>query len=282
MKITEYPSAKSLLDDNIFIVDGTTSGTKKIPVADAILSAMHLISPENHRRIFRGKCLGNTITPEQLAAIRSGTFEDLWLGDYWVNSASPTVYRIVDFDYYYGKGDQKLAKHHLVVMPDSNIKVGKMNETATTAGGYAGSGMVTGNFYGGDAYIDRVFSEESFITYREYFTNGVSDTGYPNSGDWYTSGKFNIPNEIMIFGCHIFAAGSDGSIDVNRYTVSNSQLALFNVCPKYIAPPGDTGAGYWLRDIANKSRFAFVSQQGEASYGNANSSKGIRPYFLIG
>ena len=36
-----------------------------------------------HRQIYRGKSLGNAPTTAQLAAIRAGTYDDIYLGDYW-------------------------------------------------------------------------------------------------------------------------------------------------------------------------------------------------------
>ena len=39
-----------------------------------------------HNSYYRGKNLGSNITEAQSAAIRAGTFEDLYLGDYWQRS----------------------------------------------------------------------------------------------------------------------------------------------------------------------------------------------------
>ncbi len=41
------------------------------------------VSSGYHNSHFRGKNLGTSITTEQLAAIKSGTYEDLFVGDYW-------------------------------------------------------------------------------------------------------------------------------------------------------------------------------------------------------
>ena len=72
---------------------------------------------EEHRTEVRYKNLGTEITEAQLEAIRSGTFDDLYVGDYWVLDGK--VQRIVDIDYYYGKaGTGAETTHHLVVLPD--------------------------------------------------------------------------------------------------------------------------------------------------------------------
>ncbi len=52
-----------------------------------------------HNSIYRGQNLGSTFTEEQQAAIRAGTFDDMWLGDYWrINGRS---WAIGGFDYYW-------------------------------------------------------------------------------------------------------------------------------------------------------------------------------------
>lgn len=71
-----------------------------------------------HNGCFRGKFLGNTVTAEQLNAIYTGTFNDIYVGDYWtVNSVN---WRVADIDYYYGTGG-KTQEHHLILMPDTNL-----------------------------------------------------------------------------------------------------------------------------------------------------------------
>ena len=50
-------------------------------------SLLNMILPNNagsHNGVFRGNNLGTSITREQSNAIKSGTFEDIFIGDYWV------------------------------------------------------------------------------------------------------------------------------------------------------------------------------------------------------
>ena len=49
------------------------------------LNAVLTASAAAHNGIFRGKNLGSTPTEAQLAAIKAGTFDDLYVGDYWSN-----------------------------------------------------------------------------------------------------------------------------------------------------------------------------------------------------
>ena len=54
-----------------------------------------------HNSIYRGKYLGSSVTAEQYTAISSGTFEDLYIGDYW--TIGGVNYRIAAFNYYMQK-----------------------------------------------------------------------------------------------------------------------------------------------------------------------------------
>lgn len=272
MKISEYPASSSVTADNILLIDGN-QGTKKMTVEDAILSTLHMISVRNHRVIFRGKNLGSTITSEQKSAIQNGTFEGLWLGDYWeINGIN---WRIVDFDYWYGTGSPTFATHHVVIMPDTSLGVAGMNDSSITTGGYTGSKMYTTNMATAKATISSVFGS-NLLTHREFLINAVTN-GYPSAGSWVNS-TVDLPNEIMIYGSYIYTPSTDGVVDVKRYTSSNTQLALFRDCPNFIV----SGTGYWLRDVVSATHFARVDNYGGATATGAVNSYGIRPVFAVG
>ena len=280
MKITEYASVTSFTEDSIFLTDGN-QGTKKILVSDAFLAAMHLISPENHRAIFRGKNLGSSITGPQLSAIQDGSFKDLWLGDYW--EINGVKWRIMDFDYWYNLGDQPFNKHHLVIMPDTPLYTAKMNETSTTDGGYVGSQMYTANRAQAKSTITTAFGT-NVLSHREYLTNAVTN-GYPSAGAW-TDSTVELPNEIMVLGSSVYTPASAGTTAgiVKRYTASRVQLALFQVCPRYISlsPSTNVRINYWLRDVASDQRFARITDYGPVTDTAASLEYGVRPVFAIG
>ena len=278
MKITEYASMTSVAEDTVLLIDGGTSGTKKILASDAILSMLHLTGVENHRRIFRGKNLGDVVTSPQKVAIQSGTFEDLWLGDYW--QIGGINWRIADFDYWYNRGDTPLLSHHLVIVPETTLGTAKMNDTSTTTGGYTGSKMYTTNLATAKSTIQTAFGE-SILSHREYLINTVT-SGYPSAGAWADS-EIDLMNEPMVYGSYVYTPASDGTNIVKRYTNSQSQLALFAVAPKFINQTS-TGQriGYWLRDVASDQRFARVTDYGPVTDTAASLDYPIRPAFAIG
>ena len=56
-----------------------------------------------HRNIFRGKDLGSSITDAQVSAIRDGTFDDLYVGDYWVMPSYENLVDTSDSDFASGQ-----------------------------------------------------------------------------------------------------------------------------------------------------------------------------------
>ena len=92
-----------------------------------------------HNGIFRGKCLGTSVTDAQWAEIKAGTFNDMYIGDYWTIDGVDWV--IAAFDYYFGTGDIECTAHHVVIVPRGVLYNAPMNSTHTTDGAYFGSAM---------------------------------------------------------------------------------------------------------------------------------------------
>ena len=231
-------------------------------------------NPTMHRNIFRGKNLGTVLTAEQKTNIQNGTFKGLFLGDYWVIGGRN--WRIVDFNYWYNCGDTAFTNNHLVIMPDTTLYTAQMNATNITTGGYVGSEMYTANLENAKTIVNAAFGS-AVLTHREYLTNAVT-SGYPSAGAWFDS-DVELPNEIMMYGSLVFTPAGDGTIVVNRHTISKTQLALFSVVPKFV----NIRASYWLRDVVSASYFARVSRIGFTTYNYAASnSLGVRPVFAIG
>ena len=103
----------------------------------------------SHNCIYRGKNLGSSVTAAQYSATAAGTFDNLFIGDYWIIDG--ITWRIAAFDYWFGYGDTRCTTHHILVVPDQNLNVGDgstthwMNATDTTVGAYVGSDWRTGN-----------------------------------------------------------------------------------------------------------------------------------------
>lgn len=266
--------------DAIPIVVGnpTESGSvnlTKLKIGDTVYntSLFSLNEPIIHANIWRGKNLGSVVTDEQKYAIGSGTFKDLFIGDYWeINNRK---WRIADMDYFYNVGDIALKKHHLVIIPDQYLYLAVMNDTSSTSGGYAGSKMRTAGLDDAKNIINSAFGD-LVVTHRDFFTNAVTD-GRPSGGAWFDS-TVELMNEIMVYGCHIRAAMGTGAIVPTNYTTAKKQLSIFRLNTTLL----NQKAGLWLRDIVSSNQFAHVSYSGAASAEIADHPEYIYPYFVIG
>lgn len=235
-----------------------------------------------HNAIYRGKNLGTSVTAAQYAAISAGTFEDMYIGDYWVING--VNWRIAAFDYYLNCGDTSCTKHHVVIVPDSCLYNAQMHNTSsgqyeagaanTTAGGYVGSDMYTTNLEQAKTTIKAAFSGH-VLKHRVYLVNAVTD-GRPSAGAWCDS-EVELMNEQMVYGGSIFMPIGNGSTVFTNYRVEKSQLPLFAHEPSRIC----NRATWWLRDVVSASYFAFVNGNGGASFYNASYSFGVRPAFAI-
>lgn len=223
-----------------------------------------------HNCIYRGKNLGTSVTAEQYAAISSGKFTDLYIGDYWVIKG--VTYRIAAFDYYYNCGDTNFTKHHVVIVPDTSLYKAQMNTSNVTTGGYTGSAMYKSNLAQAKTTIKAAFGSAHVLTKRELLTNAVNGNT-PSGWAWFDS-DVELMNEVQAYGSVAW-----GAHDGNGYNVASGdgQFPLFMFDRTKLHNRED----YWLRDVASATYFSFVSYGGYAA-NNASYSGGVRPAFCIG
>lgn len=221
--------------------------------------------------LWRGKYLGDKLTDAQSAAIRDGSFKDLWLGDYW--TIGGVNYRIMDFDYWYQSGDTACTTHHVVVVPDTVLYNAQMNTTNVTTGGYNGSAMRTSNLNSAKTTIKNAFGASHILSHRELLTNAVSNG---NSSGWaWFDADIELMSEHMVYGARAWGGGAHVGYDVGN---AKSQLSGFKA-------RGDMehtrSSWYWLRDVYSATNFCNVNSRGAAHYSGASGSDGVRPAFPI-
>lgn len=224
-----------------------------------------------HNCIYRGKNLGTSVTVEQYAAISSGKFTDLYIGDYWVIKG--VTYRIAAFDYYYNCGDTNFTKHHVVIVPDTSLYKAQMNTSNVTTGGYTGSAMYKSNLAQAKTTIKAAFGSAHVLTKRELLTNAVNGNT-PSGWAWFDS-DVELMNEVQAYGSVAW-----GAHDGNGYNVASGdgQFPLFMFDRTKLHNRED----YWLRDVASATYFSLVSGSGAANSAGASYSYGVRPAFCIG
>ena len=166
----------------------------------------------SHNGIYRGKSLGSSVTQAQWNAISAGTFDDLYIGDYW--TIGGVNWRIAAFDYYYNTGDTAFTKHHAVIVPDTSLYTHVMNDTNITTGAYVGSKMYTEGLEQAKTTISNAFGSSHVLSHRIYLSNATSN-GKASAGAW-TDSTVDLMCEHMVYGCGIFSPVSDGSIIPNN------------------------------------------------------------------
>lgn len=284
-KMADLTALQAVSDsDMLFIHDGNglkkvSAGALKKDLADLIAAHKTILDKVTasgagaHNSIYRGKNLGSAVTAEQYAAIQAGTFDDMYIGDYW--TIGGVTYRIAAFDYYLRAGDTDMTTHHVTLVPDAPMYSHVMNDSNVTTGGYVGSKMYTTGLADAKTTINNAFGSAHILTHRQYLCNAVSN-GKPSGGSWYNS-TVELMTEQNVYGGKVFCAGNDGSTVPALYTVDKSQYPLFAFRPDLISNRN----WFWLRDVVSAANFANVYNNGNALYYNASNSNGVRPAFSI-
>ena len=252
------------------------SGAANNPYLESRDDLLRIMTDPNagaHNAIYRGKYLGTNVTAAQYAAIAAGTFDDLYIGDYW--TIGGVNYRIAAFDYWLNCGDTACTDHHVVIVPDTCLYNAAMNSTNTTDGGYMGAKLNLSGLEKAKDMAKNAFGESHLMGRRIYLTTEVT-SGKASNGSWFND-SITIMCEQMVYGSGIFSPVSDGSTVPDNHCVEKSQLPLFQHEPSRIC----NRSAWWLRDVITASGFALVGYNGIANYGNATTVLGVRPYFCI-
>lgn len=226
-----------------------------------------------HNCIYRGENLGTSVTFEQWEAIAAGTFDNMYIGDYWV--INDVTYRIAAFDYYYKTGNVPCETHHVTLVPDRVMYNHCMNSSNVTTGGYYGSKMYSEGLVQAKTTINSAFGESHILNHRQFLSNAVTD-GIPSACSWYDS-TVELMTEQNVYGSKVFTPTSDGLNVPLIPTIDKSQYPLFAFNP-YMQSNKQT---FWLRDVVSNVQFAYVSVDGHAYFRHATYTFGVRPAFSV-
>lgn len=303
-KVTELNTGTPSKND-VLLFDGT-NGTKKFPFSELALTLLKTANHSSagfHNSIYRGVNLkthwglstDSAVVNKVSANISNGTFEDLFIGDYFdvtINTSlggTETVTCVIaGFDVYLNCGwEAALTQHHAVIVPKNCFKTtSAMNSSNTTSGGYKGSAMYQ-NVLPIYASALQTALNNKIINHREILSksmnantpSGAYSAWNGASSDWeWTDSLIELMSESEVYGCRVL---SSSFYDVG---IAKSQLPLFRLNPGMIQA-NRTGAGrqwYWLKAVANSTNFCDVYSSGYATSYGAGDSHGVRPRFLIG
>lgn len=200
--------------------------TSLIHVGDPMFDDSTYPSAEQHNGIFRGNDLGASMTGGQYAQITAGTFEDLYIGDYW--NIGGVNYRIAGFDYF------NIPEHHIVIVPDTCMSAETFKYAGTNDGrsvGYLGSQLKAKI----SAYERCVsaFGNDRVLSMQYKVTQNSTGTIIEMPA------KSVALSQIALYGSSIFP---NINLDFESET---SQLPLFRLAPKYINTADNN---YFVRD----------------------------------
>ena len=252
----------------------TTEKTNIVGAVNEHLADYASKFPDNagaHNSIYRGKYLGSSVTAEQYTAISSGSFTDLYIGDYW--TIGGVNYIIAAFNYYMQKGDTATTVNHVTLVPGTSLYNHVMNDTNITTGGYTGSKMYTEGLEQAKTTIINAFSGH-VLNHRKLLSNATTE-GKASGWAWVNS-EIDLMNEVMVYGSTVWGESTIGG---SGYNIGGelSQLPFFALRPDMIS----NRQTFWLRDVVSASTFANVHSNGYASDRYASGAFGVRPAFSI-
>ena len=268
-----------------------------------------------HNGIYRGKYLGTSVTAAQYTAIRNGTFDDLYLGDYWTIGGHNWV--ICDFDYYIRCGSVDVNQHHLVMMPSGNMNIPagtalygasgtlalldgesatakKWNATSgapsthTTAGGYKYSRMRTIIMKAANTIVINAFGSSHVLPFTElyYSPAAATDSGLASGWAWFDKDSqsdimcksiCDLCNETMVYGQQVWGRGSAYTNVGCEIGIDKFQLAIFALNRNF----ANIRANWWLRSVSSATSAAVVDGAGTAASSGSANANGVRPRFLL-
>ncbi|MBQ7543894.1 MAG: hypothetical protein IJT02_03020 [Synergistaceae bacterium] len=229
----------------------------------AILSEM---AGPTHNSIFRGKDLGSTITAAQYNAIKNGTFDDLYIGDYWTFDG--IKHRIAHIDYYYDRGtgfnptvqpgdiaakgyvyNASRTPHHVILLPDASIITGKWHTEDTILQGYYGT-----NFW--NEILPQIYTKlagyvgaEHLLEFQQTMASKMNDAhtqvGYTTQ--YVMAGLLSVQE---LFGYPSVNKRSENYTNIDNIWWTE-EFALFRLAPQYRYKV----VGCCLRDIQGWSSY---------------------------
>lgn len=247
-----------IINKNIFTYQGTWQ-------------AKNMTNAATHNAKYVGASLG-AFNDDYAERIKNGLFQDMWVGDYF--TINNHIYKIAGFNYKCNHEGNLGLGNHLIMITDvlgSHV----MNETDTTAGGFAGSEMFKQEIPVVEKQLATDFGSH-LLKFKSYLSTSVDSSGAPNGGQWYELTAC-LCNSAMWWGSPSqFSNNKNGT----KYNIGDEDTQL-PIMKLHTDEQKSGGQWVWLRDVYNSGSFAFAGDGGSASWVPADDSNGVRAFFLI-
>lgn len=230
--------------------------------------------------VFRGSDLtstfideiSNTPTDEFYAAISSGDFSNIFVGDYFTLSLQGfEVQEILpDVEFCKTCGQELPSEGEVTYSVNPTPSKPFVLQVADIDFINNSIVLLPKQIFG----LYGIHTTEDDITYTDsFFYQNIRETIYSNLyqvfGNHIKKSSLNLPSINQIYGV----------IDANLYTSesTNSQLSLFLTSSTNI----DIDKNYWLRDKQGTKQFYYVTSDGHLNYSLQTNIYGMRPVFTI-
>lgn len=218
--------------------------------------------PTMHNTLWRGNYLGTTATGTHRSAISSGSFTDLWLGDYW--TVNGVDYVIVSFNYW--KGVNGITANHVVVMSRTSLGNFQFHTGTLTS-------EVSASIYA-KAMTYKSALTTAFGTLLKPPTELTSAyaSGLP-SADTTVYNEVVIPSAPQLFGTLPTASVQNGASHNHSYPSGNRQFQACAINPELIFSAG----GVWVQRPWSPGSAPYLNiQRGRVDYGTVTNNSGLR------
>ena len=272
IRIKDYPALTAMGSSDALLVDGA-AGTFSLPGSDALYQLIEATGSYGLRRsVCRNKNLGTSLTTDQISAISSGLFTDMFPGDYWVINS--TTWRIVDLDYFYNSAGST-TKHHVVVIPDVPLTSGAMYASASNSSGMSGSNWTTTYITTCLTAINNAFGSTYILPITRPLSTTVTSSGVASAS--LSAKNAWLPTQNMLFG-HVETGSSAYGQTV--MSADRGQLAYYSLNPLGYTP--GNGVYLTLDNPASTTGWVTYTYQGLTQLTTATTSSSYRPFFCIG
>jgi hypothetical protein len=217
------------------------------------------------------------------SCIRSdGTFncylgEEITINDGTYNA----VWQVVGVDTELGKGDVPLTKHHITLIPKTQLTTSIIHSSNADCHGYANSNTMYAKTIPNIVSSLETVLGDHLLTRRVKLTNATSSGTSPHTYMASANGYYSVRANLM---CQMQVYGTVNSSYGNSYDTGDDTEQLPGFKTGKVA--SNTGSWWWLRDVYgyNGSYYYFSSvyTDGSLNYGRVDRSGGVRPLITVG
>ena len=224
-----------------------------------------------HNAFYRGKNLGQAITAAQIAAIRDGTFADMYPGDYW---SIPNYGSLVILGFNVmrvGNSGQGARRNHAAVR---GWDLGRrINATATCEGHILNSELYTERFPTYLTALEAAIGADNIVPFTDEVADSIDEDGNVNHRTTVEACKLFMPSYMNITGNNAIMGNMGwriaGQVQFPYYRHNNGAFS------GRLAE--NSGTKNW-HYIWNNARVL----QNSAANNEAFVGESVTPFFLIG